>query len=45
MSTVNEKRVRGMVVRWAQAVASGDREGILAHHAKDMLMYDLVQVD
>lgn len=40
MSSVNEQKIRELVVRWTRAVADGDREGILAHHAKDMLMYD-----
>lgn len=40
MSSGNEKQIRDMVVKWTKAIAIGDREGILAHHAKDMLMYD-----
>jgi ketosteroid isomerase-like protein len=40
MSNVNETQIHGMIVRWTKAVADGDRKGILAHHAKDMLMYD-----
>lgn len=40
MNSADEKRIREMIVGWTQAIADGDREGILAHHAKDMLMYD-----
>jgi len=40
MSNADETRIRDMIVRWTRAIADGDREGILAHHAEDMLMYD-----
>lgn len=40
MSNTNEKLIREMIVTWTKSVASGNREGILAHHATDMLMYD-----
>jgi ketosteroid isomerase-like protein len=40
MSSVNERQIREVIVRWTRAIADGDREEILAHHAKDILMYD-----
>lgn len=40
MSNAGEKQIREMIVSWTKAIADGDREGILAHHSKDMLMYD-----
>ena len=33
-------RIREIVRDWTQAVSSGDRAGILASHADDMLMFD-----
>ena len=39
MSPENEVRV--VVENWAKAVADGDRTAILAHHADDMVMFDL----
>ncbi len=35
-----ENRVRERIVNWARAISSGDRAGILAHHASDLLMFD-----
>ncbi len=36
----DERVVRKMVEDWADAVAKGDRDGILASHADDLLMFD-----
>ncbi|WP_187830178.1 nuclear transport factor 2 family protein [Siccirubricoccus phaeus] len=33
-------KIRAMLVAWAEAVAAGDRAGILADHARDVLMFD-----
>lgn len=40
MSTSEIDAVRKIVEDWADAVSRGDRRGILAHHANDVLMYD-----
>jgi ketosteroid isomerase-like protein len=40
LPTADEKHIGEMLSKWTKAIADGDREGILAHHAKDMLMYD-----
>lgn len=32
--------IRDRLVRWTEAVASGDRQGILTGHADDLLMFD-----
>lgn len=40
MSPADEKQIGNMIVAWTKAVAGGDRDGVLAHHARDMLMYD-----
>jgi ketosteroid isomerase-like protein len=37
----NESQIRTLVVRWAEAVRKRDIENILAHHSKDMVMYDV----
>jgi hypothetical protein len=39
--TEQEAEVAGIVERFLAAVASDDRDGIRAHHADDVLMYDL----
>lgn len=36
----HETRVRTLISDWTRSVAAGDRPGILAHHADDVLMYD-----
>ena len=36
-----EAEIRELVEKWAAAVRRGDVEGILAHHAGDMVMYDV----
>ena len=37
----NESRVRQLIESWALAVRNNDMEAILAHHAEDMVMYDV----
>ena len=36
----DETQVRELIQRWAKAVSSGDRKAILAHHSRDLLMFD-----
>jgi ketosteroid isomerase-like protein len=36
-----DQEVRTQIERWARAVSAGDRAAILAHHAPDLLMFDL----
>ncbi len=40
MTNSDHIHIRDMIVRWADAVASGDRQGILANHADDLVMID-----
>lgn len=35
-----ESAVRATIESWARAVSDGNRAGILAHHADDLLMFD-----
>jgi ketosteroid isomerase-like protein len=37
----DEAQVRQLIERWSQAISSGDRREILAHHSPDLLMYDI----
>jgi ketosteroid isomerase-like protein len=39
--SINEVRVRQLVENWAAAVRNRDIDGILAHHSKDIVMYDV----
>jgi len=39
--TSNENQIRQLIESWAQAVRNGDIDTILAHHAPDMVMYDV----
>jgi uncharacterized protein (TIGR02246 family) len=41
MSADNESEIRQLIVRWAEAVHSGDLEGVLAGHADDIVMFDV----
>ena len=41
--TGDQARVREVVEGWTRAIASGDRTGILAHHATDLLMFDFTE--
>lgn len=40
MTESNTEHISNMIRSWAQAISSGDREGILAHHSQDILMFD-----
>lgn len=40
MST-SEAQIRNLIEQWAEAARNGDMEGVLAHHAKDIVMYDV----
>ena len=33
--------IRDLIQRWAQAVHTGDMDGVLAHHAEDIVMFDV----
>jgi uncharacterized protein (TIGR02246 family) len=37
----NEVQIRRLVNDWARAVRARDMDGVLAHHAKDMVMFDV----
>jgi ketosteroid isomerase-like protein len=37
----DEAQIRQLINEWAAAVRSGDIEAILAHHADDIVMYDV----
>jgi ketosteroid isomerase-like protein len=40
MARNDEDEVRRVIENWAKAVSAGDRKGILANHAEDVLMFD-----
>lgn len=40
-SSDNEKQIRELIENWANAVRNKDIDTILAHHSKDMVMYDV----
>jgi ketosteroid isomerase-like protein len=40
MAGSDEAQVRTVIENWAKAVSAGDREGILANHSEDLLMFD-----
>jgi ketosteroid isomerase-like protein len=42
--TNDEEAVRAVIENWARAVESGDRKGILANHADELLMFDFPNV-
>jgi ketosteroid isomerase-like protein len=42
--TNDEKAVRTVIEKWARAVEAGDRKGILANHADELLMFDFPNV-
>ncbi len=44
MSSIEKQRVETIVADWARAVSAGDRKGILAHHADDLLMFDFPDI-
>ncbi len=37
----NESQIRSLIENWAAAVRNQDMEGILAHHADDVIMFDV----
>ena len=37
----NVVEIRALIERWTAAVRAGDIDGIMAHHAPDILMFDL----
>jgi uncharacterized protein (TIGR02246 family) len=37
----DEDQIRALIERWAAAVRARDYDGILAHHAPDLLMFDV----
>jgi len=39
--TQNEDQIRRLVERWAEAVHAGDMDGVLADHARDIVMFDV----
>lgn len=40
MTNSNENQICGLIENWARAVREGNREGILANHSSNLLMYD-----
>ena len=40
-NNVNEEQIRQLVENWAKAVRNKDIDAILAHHSKDIVMYDV----
>ncbi len=36
-----EDQIRALIERWAEAVHAGDMESVLAHHADDIVMFDV----
>jgi uncharacterized protein (TIGR02246 family) len=37
----NEEQIRTLIERWAEAVHSGDMNGVLADHSDDIVMFDV----
>ena len=37
----DEREIRALIVRWAEAVHAGDIDTVLAHHAEDIVMFDV----
>lgn len=37
----DEERIRALIVRWAEAVHTGDLQGVLADHTDDIVMFDV----
>jgi ketosteroid isomerase-like protein len=44
MAVSDTERVQAMIENWAGAIETGDRPGILADHADDLLMFDFPSV-
>lgn len=38
--TSNQAAVKKIIIDWTRAISSGDRQGILSHHAGNLLMFD-----
>ena len=38
---IDERAVRDLIHRWAAAVHAGDLEAVVAHHAEDIVMFDV----
>jgi ketosteroid isomerase-like protein len=41
MKTDNESHIKELIENWAKAVRNKDIDAILAHHSKDMVMFDV----
>ncbi|MFJ9717360.1 YybH family protein [Streptomyces sp. NPDC101213] len=41
----DERRIRALITRWADAVHRGDLEGVLAGHAEDLRLYHVTPPD
>jgi uncharacterized protein (TIGR02246 family) len=39
--TQNEREIRDLIEQWAEAVHAGDLDGVLAGHARDIVMFDV----
>lgn len=39
--TENESQIRELVENWAKAIRNEDMNGVLAHHADDIVMFDV----
>jgi uncharacterized protein (TIGR02246 family) len=37
----DEEQIRSLIERWAEAVHSGDIDGVMADHADDIVMFDV----
>ena len=37
----NETQIRALIANWAKAVRARDMDGVLAHHAKEVVMFDV----
>jgi uncharacterized protein (TIGR02246 family) len=40
-NTTDEAQIRALIERWANAVQQQDIEAVVAHHAPDLLMFDV----
>jgi ketosteroid isomerase-like protein len=40
-NTSNESQIRRLVANWAQAARNEDMNGVLSHHADDIVMFDV----
>src|SRR5688500_8683850 len=41
MADTNESRIRDLVENWAKAVRTQDMDGAIAHHSRDIVMFDV----